>query len=87
MTSYRQLGSNDKEIVKHLSGNHRGVEWDIVTFLNVGGMYYARVFARVGTGKPVAYTTKEAVDLDTAVSFGANCLQEAFDLLGVSDGT
>lgn len=83
MCSRSQSGKEDKDIVKQLSGNHYGVEWQITVILNASGMYYGLVSATPDVGKPLTYETKEAVDVDSAVSFGAQCLVEAFDILGV----
>ena len=83
MSARSQLGENDKEVVKNLSGNHYGVEWEIVCILNAEGKYYCRVSAIPDVGSKYHANTSFADDVDTAISFGGACLVEAFDLLGV----
>jgi hypothetical protein len=68
-----------KDIVKELSGNERGVEWSIIAYLTDDGQYYC--YAHAGELK---IETKRADDLDTAIGFGAACMVEFFEMLGVS---
>ena len=68
-----------KDIVKVLSGKERTVEWKITVYLTDDGQYYA--IASAGT---LSAETPRAFDVDTVVGFGASCMVEFFEALGVS---
>ncbi len=72
--------SQYKDKAKSLNGVSYGVNWSIDVFLTAEGQYVAVV--KAGT---LTMETTPAEDIDQAVAFGAMCLNEYFDDLGVGN--